>query len=256
MEKFTIALDVDDVLAPCIELGCKELGIDPQRITDWNLNKTDLTQQEKAAFLEVVCSPAFVGAQKPYPGAAALIEALRGDGHEVLISSAVKPHSMSVRSKMLMESFPMLDPNNIMLGVRKELLNVDFPLDDSPYNYGHARCFVLMKRHHNRTCKGFLSVESCEEFLTMVRQAAAVTEDRMVHVGKIGHPGIICLVGPPASGKSFICDELERNPLFKKVRAMTDRAPRSNEVQGEDACENAGVLVLSPADPYHMRAWT
>lgn len=53
-------------------------------------------------------------------------------------------------------------------------------------------------------------------------------------MGKIGHPGIICLVGRSASGKSFICDELERNPLFKKVRAMTDRAPRSNEVQGKE----------------------
>lgn len=68
MKKFTIALDADDVLAPCIEPGCKELGIDPRRITDWKPNKTDLTTQEKAAFLEVVCSPAFVGAQKPYPG--------------------------------------------------------------------------------------------------------------------------------------------------------------------------------------------
>ena len=48
MKKFTIALDADDVLALCIELGGKELGIDPRRITDWNLNKTDLTQQEKA----------------------------------------------------------------------------------------------------------------------------------------------------------------------------------------------------------------
>lgn len=25
MKKFTIALDVDDVLTPCIELGCQEL---------------------------------------------------------------------------------------------------------------------------------------------------------------------------------------------------------------------------------------
>lgn len=91
MKKFTIALDVNGVPAPCIELGCKELGIDPQRTADWNLNKTDLTQQEKAAFLEVVCSPAFVEAQKPYPGAAALIEARRGDGHEMLRADEKAP---------------------------------------------------------------------------------------------------------------------------------------------------------------------
>ena len=234
MKRFTIALDVDDVLAPCIELGCEALGIDPERITDWDLNKTDLTAGEKAAFMEIICSPEFVEAQKPYPGAGMLIEALEGDGHEVLISSAVKPNSMSIRGKMLMESFPMLDLKNIMLGARKELLNVDFLLDDSPYNYGHARYFVLMKRHYNLKCKGFLSVGSYDEFLSMVRQAAAAPEDRMIHVGRIGHPGIICLVGPSASGKSFICDELERNPLFKKVRALTDRTPRLGEVQGKE----------------------
>lgn len=140
---------MDDVPAPCIESGCKELGMDPRRITDWNLNKTDLAPKEKAAFLEVVCSPEFVEAQRPYPGAAALIEALREDGH--------------------------------------------------------ARHFVRMKRRHNRTCKGFLSVESYEELLS-IRRTASVTKDRMVRVGKIGHPGIICLVGPSASGKPFICD--------------------------------------------------
>lgn len=43
MKKFTIALDADDVPAPYIEPGRKALWIDPRRITDWSLNKTDLT---------------------------------------------------------------------------------------------------------------------------------------------------------------------------------------------------------------------
>ena len=37
---------------------------------------------------------------------------------------------------------------------------------------------------------------------------------------------MICLVGPSASGKSFICDELVKNPLFRKVKALTTRPPR------------------------------
>lgn len=67
----------------------------------------------------------------------------------------------------------------------------------------------------------------------MDRQSA-VTEDRMARVGKIGYSGIICLVGLSASEKPFIYDELEQNPLFKKVHAMTDRVTGSNEAQGKE----------------------
>lgn len=45
---------------------------------------------------------------------------------------------------------------------------------------------------------------------------------------------VVCLVGPSASGKSFICDELVKNPLFRKVKALTTRKPRSD---GRDAEE-------------------
>lgn len=234
MKKFDIALDVDDVLAPCLEPGCKLLGIDPMRITDWDLNKTDLSREEIQALMMVICSPEFARNQRPHPGAVEMVQELVNDGHRVLIATAVDVDCMGKRTEMLLRYFPMLNRSNIMLGARKELLNVDFMLDDSPYNFGHAKYFVLMERWYNRKSKGFLSVKGYSEFLTMVRQAASAPEDGLIHVGKVGYPGIVCLVGPSASGKSFICDELEKHPLFRKVRAITDRLPREDEEQGRE----------------------
>ena len=85
MKKFTIAFDM---LAPYIERERKASGIDTRRITSWNLNKTDLTRQKKAAFLKLIYSLELMKAQKLCPGAAALIESLREDNREGLISSA------------------------------------------------------------------------------------------------------------------------------------------------------------------------
>ena len=234
MKKFDIALDVDEVLTPCLEQGCQVLGIDPRRITDWNLRKTELSDEEVKALMLIICSPEFVRNQVPYPGAVEMVQELVNDGHRVMIATAVDVDCMANRTEMLLHWFPMLSRSNIMLGARKELLNVDFLLDDSPYNFGQAKFFVLMERWYNRNIKGFLSVSNYEEFLSMVRQAAAAPEDGLVHVGKVGYPGFICLVGPSASGKSVICDVLERHPLFRKVRAVTDRQPRSDEQEGRE----------------------
>ncbi len=234
MKKFKIALDIDEVLSPCLERACQMLGIDTGRITDWNLQKSDLSEAERNTLLMVMNSPDFVRSQVLYPGAAVFVQALLDMGHEVLLASAVTPASMGSRIEMLSGALPMLKPENIMLGARKELLTVDFLLDDSPYNCGHARYFVLMDRWYNRGHTGFLRVHGYDEFLDMVRAAAAAPDEEHVRVGAIGHPGIICLVGPSASGKSFICDELEKHPLFRKVRAMTDRPVRGGEIPGKE----------------------
>ena len=133
MKKFDIALDVDVVLAPCLEQGCQALGIDPQRITDWDLGKTDLSEEEVAALMTIICSPEFVKSQTLYPGAVEMAQGLVNDGHRVIIATAVGVECMANRTEMLLHHFPMLSGRNIMMGSWKELLRVDFLLDDNPY---------------------------------------------------------------------------------------------------------------------------
>lgn len=65
MKKFDTALDVDEVLAPCLEQDCQVLGIDPQRITDWNLGKPLRNTELNAAL--------YLGRQKRVAGKQAAI---------------------------------------------------------------------------------------------------------------------------------------------------------------------------------------
>ena len=123
-----------------------------------------------------------------------------------------------------------------MLGSRKDLLHVDFLLDDAVANISSspAKYPVIFTRPWNRSEEGFLRAANYQEFIKLVEAVSLAPAADGPKLGAAGHPGMICLVGPSASGKSFICDELVRNPLFRKVRAMTTRLPRAD---GSDAEE-------------------
>lgn len=123
-----------------------------------------------------------------------------------------------------------------MLGSRKDLLHVDFLLDDAVSNISGspAKYPVIFTRPWNRSEEGFLRAADYQEFINLVEAVSLAPAADGPKLGAAGHPGMICLVGPSASGKSFICDELVRNPLFRKIRAMTTRPPRSD---GSDASE-------------------
>lgn len=232
-KKFTIALDVDDVLFPCLEPACGAVGIDYSKIIDWDLTKCDLTDAERSALMYTMSRDDFLTQQKPFKGAVEMVEKLAKAGHTILVASAVEPGAMTLRGMMIMQAMPMLNPKNIMLGARKELLNVDIILDDSPYNMnGNAKYSVLFDRQYNQNETGYLRVKTYDEFLSLVQKLSEMPDDIFAHVGKVGQPGIVCLVGPSGSGKSFICDELEKNPIFKKIRALTDRPPREGEKNG------------------------
>jgi len=68
----------------------------------------------------------------------------------------------------------------------------------------------------------------------MVEAVSLAPSANIPRLGAAGHPGMVCLVGPSASGKSIICDELVKNPIFRKVKALTTRNPRPD---GRDANE-------------------
>lgn len=234
-KKLIIALDVDDTLFPCLPSACEYVGIDPARITDWDLSKTDLSQAERNALMLAFNNEEFLNEQEPYPGAVDMVNTLIDEGHEVIIASAIAPSAMTTRSNCIKKFFPRIPEKNIMLGAQKHLLTVDFLLDDNPGNLtGNAKYAVLFTAAHNQYVKGYMRANSYDEFMSIVQRASAATPDSSIaNVTEIGRPGILCLVGPSGSGKSIISDELEKNPLFKKIRCITDRPPREGEINGE-----------------------
>ena len=128
-----IALDVDDVLFDCLRMAVEEArrrGCDVtfDQITDYHFS--NLPKETGELLLEIMQEPDFYLEQTAFPGAIDMVNELLAAGHEVVIASAVFPKLMSFRSKKLLHVLPNLNPRNIMLGARKDLLHVDFLLDD------------------------------------------------------------------------------------------------------------------------------
>lgn len=237
--KLTIALDVDDVLMPCISKAAvtvgERLGIRISYEECVAYNFTNFPKDIAACFFEVMAEPEFYQDQVPYEGAVEFINALLDAGHEVVIASAVPPLMMGIRSEVMLRMFPRLNPRNIMLGARKDLLHVDFLLDDAMHNIekSPARYPVIMTRPWNADAEGYLRANSYEEFLELVEKVAEAPADSE-KPATAGHTGLVCLVGPTGSGKTFICDELVKNPLFKKARAVTTKEKVNNDQHGKD----------------------
>ena len=78
-KKLVITLDVDDTLFPCvvpaIEMANRKFGlsIDPKNVTDWEF--TTLSPCEREAIYKIFDTQGFFAMQKPYPGAAEMVNA-------------------------------------------------------------------------------------------------------------------------------------------------------------------------------------
>lgn len=238
-KKLVAILDWDNVLAPCTELACRKstargYPVDVSEVTMYSLK--NLPEDVSKMLMAIFDEPDFFDDQAPYPGAVEMVDELLDAGHDVIIASAMKPELMGVRSRQIAAFLPRLDPKNIMLGSRKDLLHGDLLLDDALYNIetSPARYPVVFNQPWNGSSDGYIRVSGYKEFISMVEAISLAPDIEAPKVGRPGHPGLICLVGPSASGKSFICDELVKNPIFRKVRALTTRAPRPD---GADASE-------------------
>lgn len=231
----TIALDVDDVLFDCLRKMTEEalkIGIQVkyEDLVDYHFK--NFPDEVAAKFLDIMKQPEFYQSQVPFPGAREMIDELLDAGHEVVIASAVPPQMMGYRSELLLQVFPRLNPRNIMLGARKDLLHVDFLLDDAMHNISTspAKHPVVFTRPWNLHAEDCLRVSSYADFIHLVEAVSLAPSIEETHLNQVGRPGLLCLVGPSASGKSFICDEVVRNPFFRKVRAVTTRKPRPGEM--------------------------
>lgn len=253
-----ILLDVDNVLMPCTETACKKaasrgLSVDVKDVTQYSFANfpTEISKQ----LMEIFNEPDFFDDQVPYPGAVEMVDELLDAGHEVIIASAMKPHRMGIRANQIPKFFPRIPIRNILLGSRKDLLNADFLLDDAMENIVTSRTKypVVFSQPWNMSEEGYLRVSSYDEggydeFIRLVEAVSLAPAVEIPKMNSAGHTGMICLVGPSASGKSFICDELVKNPLFRKVRALTTRTPRPDGGDEEDYKFVTGQEFLDAVD--------
>ncbi len=227
---FKIGLDVDDILFSCNEyavaLANEEYGFEPPMTVE-EVRSWGKTGRRTDVLLAYYRREEFVRSQPLLPGAAEFVKELSRRA-EVFFITALPPHLMGIRAARLMEAFPMVPGENIIMGSRKELMNVDTLLDDGGHNISASGSAypVLMRRPWNRHMTGCISVNNYEEFLTFLD----ILMDPAAYQWEEGAGSrVIALVGPSGSGKTGIMEELIKTGSAVRARSYTTRGPKGGE---------------------------
>lgn len=228
--RLRIGLDVDDILYECNSYALKLLkekyGDDPaldiNNIKNWG-RQGDISDGRIALF----SSPDFVASQPLYPGARRFVKELCKIA-DVFFITAVPLDCMTIRAKRLAEDFPDVPAGNIILGTRKDVVNIDILLDDGVHNISSSQASypVLMRRPWNTDLSGLLSVNSYDDFIHLAKMIGNS------FVGKtpdLKNGGVICLVGPSGTGKTEIAAELTKDSRFEKPLTTTTRPRQPDE---------------------------
>jgi guanylate kinase len=132
---------------------------------------------------------------------------------DVYFITAVMPEFMGIRAKQILEAFPELPHENIILGNAKNLVQFDIILDDAIHNVLEtpATYPVMMRKPWNWKMTGLLSVNHMTEFVLLVKQIMKASQSKNE---EIRIPSVLALVGPSGSGKTAIAKELCKEEAF------------------------------------------
>ncbi len=232
--RIRVGLDVDDTLYECNSYAVDiinrrhpdEEPLRIEEITSWG--GAERHGEERVALYS---DPEFVRTQPITPGAQEFVKKL-SEIADVFFVTAVPPCCMSARAERLVQDFPEIPEQNILLGRRKDIIQLDIMLDDGAHNISSSRAAypVLFRKPWNVGLSGLLSVNSYDDFLhfcEMVRNS--FTENFPC----LKDGGVLCLVGPSGSSKTEIANGLVELEGFEKPLTTTTRPRRKTE--GEEA---------------------
>ncbi len=234
--RLSTALDVDDLLMECvpyaIRLANEKYKFDPP-LTIHEVDRWGKLGTRADVIFEFMDDPEFFRNQPPIKGAREFVQKL-SQMTEVFISTAVWPQYASIRYQRIMEEFPEIPQDHILMGSRKDKIDVDILFDDGMHNVfrSNAAYPILMRRPWNREATGILAVNNYDEFLKLVEVIAdsySVRADRL----KLNEPGVVVLVGPSGSGKNAVARELlSQCPTFRKLVSYTTDATAPAQQDG------------------------
>ena len=227
---FRIGLDVDDILFSCneyaVELANREYGFEPP-MTIEEIQSWGKTGRRTDVLLDYYQKESFVKNQPLLPGARQFVEELSRRA-EVFFVSAIPPKLMGIREEQLSEAFPMVPGKNMILGFRKELVNMDILLDDGGHNISSSSSAypVLMLKPWNRHMTGCISVNNYDEFLTFLD----ILMNPMAYQGEGGTENkVLALIGPSGSGKTELMGELMKTCGAVRAKSYTTRERKGGE---------------------------
>ena len=226
--RLSTALDVDDLLLECvpyaIRLANEKYKFQPP-LTIHEVNRWGRTGTRADVIFEFMDSPEFISSQPPIKGAREFVQKL-SQMTEIFISTAVWPEYMSQRFQRIVEVFPEIPRDHILMGSRKDKIDVDILFDDGMHNIlkSNAAYPVLMRRPWNQEATGIMAVNNYDEFLKLV-EVIANSYSTSPEQLSLNEPGVVVLVGPSGSGKNEIAKELlgQTNAFEKLISYTTDK---------------------------------
>ncbi len=232
--RLRVGLDVDDTLYECnsyaLEIINKrhpdEEPITLNEITGWG--NCGRRADERIALYS---DPEFVATQPIIPGAQKFVREL-AKHCDVFFITAVPACCMSARAQRLIHDFPEIPPQNIVIGTRKEIMQLDILLDDAAHNISKSKAAypVLFRKPWNIHLSGLLSVNSYSDFLHLCKM---VRNSFVERAPDLRDGGVLCLIGPSGSYKTEIAWELTRNSdRFEKPVTSTTRPRKKDEEDG------------------------
>lgn len=221
-KRMKVILDADDVLFNCNEEAVKdlneELGTDYKKsqISKWGILGNGLDRR-----LKFFKDPDWIRSLPLMEGATDFVSQL-AEFAEILVVTNVEPRCAGARMDAIIRAFPEINPSNILIGGRKDLLKADIMLDDRPENLEYASGVeypVLFRQPWNYEKTGLYSVSTYEEFLTL----AKMVQSGMGLCNPKDYDSIV-LVGPSGSGKKYLADRLtERNRRIIRILSYTTK---------------------------------
>ncbi len=209
--KLSTALDIDDVLMECvpyaIRLANEKYHFDPP-LTIYEVDRWGKTGTRADVIFEFMNTTEFYENQPVIAGAKELVRKL-SRMTEVFVSTSVWPQYMTLRAKRIMEEFPEIPADHILMGSRKDKIDVDILFDDGMHNIfrSNAAYPILMRRPWNQEATGSLAVNNYEEFLKLVEVISASYAAKPEYSAP-DKPGVVVLVGPSGSGKTEVAHAL------------------------------------------------
>ncbi len=232
--RLRVGLDVDDTLYECNSYALSiinsrhpdEEPVRLEEIVGWG--PYGRHADERAA---LYADPAFVASQPIIRGAQRFVREL-SRLCDVFFITAVPAACMSARAERLIRDFPEIPPQNIIIGTRKEIMQLDILLDDGAHNIAHSKAAypVLMRRPWNAHLSGLLSVNGYDDFLHLCKM---VRHSFVEKAPDLTGGGVLCLIGPSGSHKNEIARELTAlDSRFEKPITSTTRPRKVGEEDG------------------------
>lgn len=223
--RLSTALDVDDLLLECvpyaIRLANEKYKFDPP-LTIHEVNRWGRTGTRSDVIFEFMDNPDFISSQPPIKGAQDFVKKL-SQMTEIFISTAVWPEYMSQRYQRILDIFPEIPRDHILIGSRKDKIDVDILFDDGLHNILNSTAAypILMRRPWNQEATGIMAVNNYDEFLKLfeiIANSYNATQEQL----SLANPSVVVLVGPSGSGKNEVAKELlSKCSSFEKLISYT-----------------------------------